>query len=271
MSFDLVLEGMAELKNANEDFAVVTIVNSLGSIPQEIGARLLVTQKGYHSGTIGGGKLENAAIEKAKEYLKQKVSKSYFQDWNLQTDIGMSCGGRVSLFFETICAKKNWNIVIFGAGHVSQELIRVLLRLDCQLTCIDPRKEWTQKLPSDRKLKVLNLERMEDFISQIEEMSFVVIATMGHSTDLPILKKLLTTEQKISYLGVIGSDVKAKKIKNELIQLGFDQKTVQDIYCPIGEKIGNNTPPEIAISIVSQLLKTKDSISYLNLNKEMFA
>lgn len=271
MNLDCIFPEIEKLKESSENFVIVTIVNALGSIPQEIGAKLLVTEQGYYFGTIGGGKLENAAIEKAKQYLKSKISKSYFQDWNLQTDIGMSCGGRVSLFFEVICQKKNWNIVVFGAGHVSQELVHVLLRLDCQVTCIDHRKEWTQKLPIDRKLKIVNPSQMENFVGSIEPFSFVVIATMGHSTDLPILKNILSSDLNLSYLGVIGSVVKAKKIKNELSFLDYQQTQIQNIFCPIGEKIGNNTPPEIAISIVAQLLKTKDSMNHINLKQEMFA
>lgn len=257
MSFENFLVEFQRAKDTNKPFAVITLVGHKGSVPQELGARLIVTEEGYFSGTIGGGKLENAAIQKAKEYLKQNQVTSFFHEWNLQSDIGMSCGGLVNLFFEIHHPKKQWSIVMFGAGHVGQELIRVLLRLECHITCVDSREEWLSKLPEDSRLEKVFLSNMADYVRSLEKDDYVVVATMGHSTDLPILQTIFSQNLSFPYLGVIGSDVKATKLRQNIIDSKFSLEQSQSFFCPIGEDIGNNTPPEMAISIASQLLRVR--------------
>lgn len=257
MNFENFLADFERAKAQNQSFVVVTLVSHKGSVPQEMGARLIATEEGYFAGTIGGGKLENAAIQKAKEYLQKKSDRSYFHEWNLQTDIGMSCGGVVSLFFEIHHPQKLWHIVIFGAGHVGQELVRVLLRLECQITCIDSREEWLQNLPDDKHLEKKIMPHMPDYVRQLPSDAYVVIATMGHSTDLPILQTIFSQNLQFPYLGVIGSDVKAKKLRQNILDSQFTEEQSKSFFCPIGEEIGNNTPAEMAISITSQLLRVR--------------
>lgn len=258
MNFEKFLSDFNFIKSKDTAFVVVTLVNSQGSAPQEIGARMIVTSTGYFSGTVGGGKLEMAATLKAQEFLSSKMSGSHFVEWNLQTDIKMSCGGVVSLFFEIHNPETTWNIVIFGAGHVAQELIRVLLRLECRITCVDSRQEWLSKLPKDDGLKAEFSKDLPLFVSKLSEESFVILATMGHSTDLPILEEILRTKS-FSYVGVLGSDLKAKKVRAQLTGLKFSNEKIQSFFCPIGENFGNNTPSEIAISVTSQLLRVRDA------------
>ena len=112
-------EKFLELKNDNTPFVAVTMTNARGSAPQDVGSRMLVGESGLLFGTVGGGKIEAHCIEYAKSLLNtQEKIKS--ETWNLQTDIGMTCGGVVSVFFEVHCPKHDWNVAIFGAGHVSQ-------------------------------------------------------------------------------------------------------------------------------------------------------
>ena len=260
MNFESFLIEFQKAKDSQKPFVVVTLVGHKGSVPQIMGARLIVSEAGYFSGTVGGGKLEKATIEKAKAYLNSNQS-TFFHEWNLQTDLGMSCGGVVSLFFEVHHPRSKWHIVIFGAGHVSQELTRVLLRLNCRLTCVDSRGEWLEKLPSDPKLEKILQTHVPDYVGQLVSDDQVVIATMGHATDLPILQKILSSDIDLKYLGVLGSDLKAGKLRNNILEAGLSQKKTQSFYCPIGESIGDNTPAEMAISIVSQLLKARGSSS----------
>ncbi len=256
MNFEVFLADFKRAKTNGRAFVVVTMVNSRGSTPQEVGARMIVNGDGYFSGTIGGGKLEMVAILKAQECLAQKQKTPLFAEWNLQTDLKMSCGGLVCLFFEIYNPETIWKIVIFGAGHVSQELVRVLLRLDCQIQCLDSRSEWLAKLPQDPRLRMELVEHLPDYVYKLSEDSFLVLATMGHATDLPILEEVLKTKN-FQYVGVLGSDLKALKMRKYLLNLGLTVKKTESFFCPIGENIGNNTPAEIAISVTAQLLKIR--------------
>ena len=139
---------------------------------------MLVTASGLHSGTVGGGLVEAKALEFSKEFLQQNElsGQTKFIQWNLNRDIGMSCGGSVKLYFER-CNINPWQIMIFGAGHVAQALIPLLLTLDCQLTCYDTRKEWLEKLPQSPKLNKLCVENLEKKVEQTSEKAFVLIMT----------------------------------------------------------------------------------------------
>src|SRR5262245_100551 len=138
------VERLAELARSGVPFVSVTMVDAVGSTPQDAGSKMLVTTAGLSSGTVGGGKVEHKAIEHAKHMLAQTgsdVRANELVEWNLQRDVGMTCGGVVKLYFEAYnhC---DWRIVIFGAGHVAAALAACLGQLECHVTCIDPRHEW---------------------------------------------------------------------------------------------------------------------------------
>lgn len=259
MNYETFLSQYEKARSELPAFVVVTLTGFQGSAPQVLGARMIVSQQGYYSGTVGGGKLEKAAIEKSISMLHTKRASAIETcTWNLQKDLNMSCGGSVTLLFEYQSAKSDWQIVIFGAGHVAQELTRVLTRLNCHIQVFDTRPEWIDKLPKGLKnLEAHLTPSLEEKAKTISEHAFVVVATMGHSTDLPVLKELLNG-RPFPYVGAIGSDVKAKKLKAGLLELGIEHAACSALYCPIGEDFGDNTPPEIAISIVSQLLRERD-------------
>lgn len=254
MSFSKIF---LELKSQKTAMVIITLTNTRGSAPQDIGARMIVGAEGLLFGTIGGGKVENHCLLYAQTMLKDKERKKS-KTWNLQLDIGMSCGGEVSFLFENESVQSDWNIVIFGAGHVAQELVRTLLRLDCSLTVIDNRSEWTQKLPTHPRLKIIISEQMEDEVEKLKESSFVALMTMGHSTDVPILYKALL--KKFPYLAVIGSKAKRNAMEKELMQMGLGAKHCTEFICPIGEDFGNNDPAQIAISITAQLLRLQTTL-----------
>ena len=249
------LDKLSRFKKEGIPIVVVTLVNLRGSAPQEVGARIIVGAQGLLFGTIGGGKAEAKAIKFCVD-LFSKTLDHHFVEWNLQTDVGMTCGGVVGLFFEKVVPLSDWKIAVFGAGHVSQELIPLLIKLDCDITCVDPRDEWLDKLPEHFRLKKIVTDDMKSCLQSFHPKTFIISVTMGHAFDLPILTEALT-HFDFPYIGAIGSDSKARVLKNDLKKTGIDQKLIDKLYCPIGEPIGNNQPFEIAISIIAQLLSIR--------------
>ncbi len=141
------VEKLAELSAAARPFASVTLVQAIGSTPQDTGTKMLVDDSGLVFGTVGGGRVENQAIQFAQKMLADGAAQTcQLVEWNLQRDVGMTCGGVVKLFFEAYNFR-DWRIVIFGAGHVAQALVRCLLLLECRVVCIDQREEWLAKMP----------------------------------------------------------------------------------------------------------------------------
>jgi xanthine dehydrogenase accessory factor len=254
------LTQLSKLKELGTTCVVVTMVNVRGSAPQEVGARIIVGSDGLLFGTVGGGKVETKAISMARELLNDEDRLHHYVDWNLQTDVGMTCGGVVGFFFEKVLPQSNWKIAVFGAGHVAQELVRLLLKLDCDITCIDPRAEWLDKLPNHFRLKKIHTDEMKSVLKFLHPKTFITSVTMGHAFDLPILTEAMTSFN-FPYIGAIGSDSKARVLKNDLKKNGLDEKLIANLHCPIGEPFGNNQPVEIAISIVSQLITFRDQFS----------
>jgi xanthine dehydrogenase accessory factor len=247
-------EAQNELVESGEPFVAVTVVDTLGSTPQDRGAKMLVTGSGRHFGTVGGGKIEARAIEEALTLLAdQDAPKTRFHQWSLEKDIGMTCGGIVRVYFEVFNVSR-WNIVIFGAGHVANALVGLLANLDCRITCIDPRNEWLERLPSSPKLTRVRSEEMAGEVAAIPEGAFVVLMTMGHTTDRPILIELLRT-RTLPYIGVIGSHAKAKRLRQDVLDAGLGDEAVQRYHCPVGLELGSNHPWEIAVSVAAQMLQ----------------
>lgn len=249
-------EALNELAESGAPFAAVTVVDTLGSTPQDRGAKMLVTAAGRHFGTVGGGKIEARAIEEALSMLRDdRAPTTRFHQWSLEKDIGMTCGGIVRVYFETFNVTR-WNIVVFGAGHVAAALLDVLGRLDCRLTCIDPRPEWLERLPASPRLRRVQTSDMPAEVAKIPEGSFVLLMTMGHTTDRPILIEILKT-RKFPYLGVIGSNAKAKRLRQDVREAGLPEELTKAFFCPVGLELGSNHPHEIAISVAAQLLQIR--------------
>lgn len=262
-----ILQEMLSLHQQGIDFVCVTLLDVIGSAPQNIGAKMLVSTRGLESGTIGGGKIEKTCLAKAHELLtdsdKQMLHAIQYVEWNLQKDIGMTCGGLVRVSFE-LYSTNQWSIAVFGAGHVAQALVPILCALPCQVTCIDSRSEWLERLPDRSNLKTICLEQPADYIAHLSDHHFIVSMTMGHAFDVPILKAALdrqsSTGNRFPYIGVIGSPAKAGVIRRDLSKQNCDPEMIADIICPMGFAIGSNHPAEIAISIVAQLLQFRDQV-----------
>ncbi|HKB89907.1 MAG TPA: xanthine dehydrogenase accessory protein XdhC [Opitutaceae bacterium] len=245
------------LEEEGTSFVLVTLIETLGSVPQDAGAKILVTPSGLRAGTIGGGRVEAAALTLAQEMLASADTKPRFVNWSLKGDVNMTCGGSVKLYFEPHLAAHPWTIAIFGAGHVSQALIPVLLPLPCSITCYDARTEWLERLPRARNLKVVHAERGEDLIPTLPDDTFLLLMTKGHATDRPVLQRALA-EREFPFIGVIGSDAKAAVLRRELIANGLSAERAAQFHCPVGLDFGTNHPHEIALSIAAQLLSERD-------------
>lgn len=242
------------------DFVVVTLVDYKGSVPQNLGAKATVTSIGLTKGTVGGGKVEAAAIQYAQEILKKPDSPvCQLVTWNLSKDIGMSCGGVATFLFE-LSRPHAWKIVVFGAGHCAQELIPLLIKLNCHVTCVDSRAEWLDRFPISENFEKKLLSEPKEAVKDFSVDCFFIVMTQGHATDAAIVSEILSTHPQASYIGVIGSKTKATMLRAHLRQMDFSEEQVNKYYCPIGLDFGDNSPVEISYSIIAQLLQERDKL-----------
>lgn len=259
-----IYEQLIALEREGTPFVFVVLVESLGSTPQDTGAKMLVTAGGRHAGTVGGGRVEAQAIAVAQEMLAGRETQPRFVTWTLKTDVGMTCGGSVKFYFEPHSgAAGNWPIAIFGAGHIAQALLPVLIPLPCSITVCDPRAEWLERLPRARNVRTVHLETPADLVPALPPETFLLCMTKGHASDRPVLQRALA-EHAFPFIGVIGSEAKAAVLRRELVAAGIPPERAESFHCPVGLDFGTNHPHEIALSIAAQLLSERDRRHFRN-------
>jgi xanthine dehydrogenase accessory factor len=150
-------------------------------------------------------------------------------------------------------------MAIFGAGHIAQALLRVLLPLPCAITVCDSRREWLEQLPAARNLRAVQRDDLATLVPELPAQSFLLCMTKGHTTDRPVLKRALL-ERNFPFIGVIGSEAKAAILRRELIAEGVPAERAATFHCPVGLDFGTNHPHEIALSIAAQLLAERDRL-----------
>jgi xanthine dehydrogenase accessory factor len=251
---------LVALEREGTGFVLVVLADAVGSTPQDTGAKMLVTAAGLHVGTVGGGKVEARAISEAREMLAAGRTAAVMVNWALKADVGMTCGGSVKLYFEPHPAGgdgSTWPVWIFGAGHVVQALVPVLIPLSCRLTVCDPRQEWLDRLPRAANVRFLRADEPSDLVPQIPDGAYLLCLTRGHSFDRPVLQRALT-ERDFPFIGVIGSRSKAEVLRREMVAAGLPPERAGRFHCPVGLPFGTNHPHEIALSIAAQLLTERD-------------
>ncbi len=255
------VETAAQLVHSHTPFVTTTLVQLDGHVPQDLGAKAIITSSGLHWGTVGGGRLEARAIEHSQQILKAAVEEKgsltpQMIRYDLKQELNMVCGGMATIFYE-ISMQPRWVIAVFGAGHVAQATVPLLAKLHCQVLCFDPREEWLAKLPTLPNLRAIHSTDLPAMVKTVPQDAFYVVITQGHATDLPVVRAILQRGPQ-KYLGVIGSVPKSRTLKGTLLEEGFPRELIDGIICPIGLPIGTNDPNEIAISIAGQLIQVRE-------------
>jgi len=262
-----MFEIIQEEIQSNKIVSLITVVEVKGSTPQRMGAKMLVSSTGKLLwGTIGGGTVESMALKQALIQINKQAPllKLYeLSDTGTKDSTGMLCGGTMQLYFEIFGATTK--VYIFGAGHITQQLLPLLSNLGFTPTVIDDRHEYLQE-QIKTKLPVETLSgELPEIINTIEfdPGSYMIIITYSHDLDEEILHFLLTKKKseilKLKYLGMIGSKRKVKEVFFRLGNKGVEKKFLKMVHAPIGLSIGSQTPEEIAVSIAAQLIAVRNS------------
>lgn len=241
----------AQLQQQGEAYVLVTIVGVKGSSPRDSGTKMLVSQDRTFD-TIGGGHLEFLAIQTAREFLAEGKQQQHFEEYPLGTKLGQCCGGRVTLLYECF-APSEVQIALFGAGHVARALITVLSQLPVQIRWIDSRaNEFPAEIPAG--VKVIVSEQPENEIAALNAGAYVIVMTHLHPLDYAIAEAALQRNDT-AYVGVIGSDTKARRFRMRLQYWGFPQDVIDQMHCPIGNTdIPGKHPMEVSVAIAAQII-----------------
>ncbi len=324
------------LLGQNKTIALVTIIDKNGSAPRLPGSKMVVEQDGTLHGTIGGGKLEYTAHEKAKAVAlgaQPLITEFDMRGSAMDGDADMVCGGIQIVLIERltpdmapmferaltcfsggahgtwlvdVCEPKNpkrtfidlkagdeapegidfspvmrarttrllyqdsrkivvdplpksGTVVLFGGGHVSREVAELAAYLDFDVIVCDDREEFAnkQRFPMAKAVHVVDFTRALTSIDTKEEL-YLLIITRGHSFDQVVLAQALTTDAR--YIGMIGSRKKRDIIYDNLRTEGHTDTDLARVHCPVGLSIGSETPKEIAVSIIAELVAARAGV-----------
>ena len=255
---DLLLEQSESLR-AGRDFAVVTIVNS-ENLARTSG-KMIVYADGSISGTVGGGMWEQAAIHDARKALAagENMVKTY--DFNTElAKAGFACSGRMTAFIE-VCINNALKLVVVGGGHVGNAVIRTAKAVGFHTTLVDTRGEdviGDSIAMADRFISVKNFADVEH--CDLPKGASYVVSTYGHMVDGAALGGVLRRGDA-AYVGMLGSRQKIRSIFSQLGETGMAQDKLEAVHTPIGLDLGGETPEEIALAVVAEILAVKNGRS----------
>jgi xanthine dehydrogenase accessory factor len=209
-----------------------------------VAPKIFLEKKGKPIGSLLGGRaMEDALIEKIDGILNTRLPLVL----SLQDD----SGNQVEIFAEPIIADPF--LYVFGGGHVSSQIVPLASRVGFQVVVIDDRQEFAdiKNFPDARDVHQFPFDGVMDKLP-VDKSSYLVIVTRGHVHDKNVLAQALKTDAR--YIGMIGSTRKRNIIYEKLIEEGFTKEELNRVHSPIGLEIGAETPEEIAVSIVAELI-----------------
>jgi len=233
-------------------FIEVRVVETRGSTPRGPGTRMWVGA-GETRGTIGGGNLEYIALEIAREMLASGETERQ-RRFVLGDSLGQCCGGNTTLAFKRVETMEGevglFDVVLFGAGHVGKEVARILERVPCRLTWVDARRE---QFPEHTTARIVVDDEPAFAVDEAAAGAFYLIMTHSHALDFEIVERALLRKDA-SFVGMIGSETKAAKLRARLGARGVDASR---LVSPIGLFKAGKHPAEVAVSAVAQLLQLR--------------
>ena len=245
-------DALHELKHQGKPLVLLTVLSTAGSTPRDAATKMVVTAAEQWD-TLGGGHLEYRAIAEARRLLAEGKARTEVQSFDLGANLGQCCGGATQILFEVLPAQHQ-TLAVFGAGHVAQRLIPVLQTLDLAITWVDSRADWLPK-EGNGKLRIERLDQPVDAIADLPEGAWVLILTHNHQLDFELVQTALRRPD-IGYIGVIGSDTKARRFRQRLTHRGWSDPDINRVISPVGlAEVPGKQPAEIAVSIAGQLIQ----------------
>ena len=247
-----IFEALVELEKKGDSGVICTIISSQGSTPRHVGSKMLVYADGRILGTVGGGEIENRVKTEAIAVIQDRKPRrlTYSMVDPQAGDPGV-CGGTVELYLEPVVGKPE--VLIIGGGHVGKAVAHLAKWLGFWVILSDDRVEFCTPETNPDADEFLPVE-FQDIpkTKKITQSTYVVVTTRGVVIDVPGLPALLETDA--AYIGVIGSKRRWLTTLKALRDAGIPEEKIRKVHSPIGLELNAETPEEIAVSIMAEIL-----------------
>ena len=260
------LDALQDLRSRRIPAVVVTLATVRGHAPRNGGAKMVVSPAAV-SGTVGGGNLEETAIEQARRMLDEGSAEPELLTLTLSdkavTEYGVQCcGGEVTMLLEPIRVVPT--IAVFGIGHVGLELARILARHELDLRLIDSRTEMLEAprlgepgrsgifADAVARVRIVHAPVPESALADLPEGAHVLVMTHDHVEDLAVTDMALRTPG-LGSIGLIGSASKWARFRKRLGELGQTDADLARVTTPIGiPEVAGKQPAAIAVSVAAR-------------------
>ena len=251
-----IYQALGELEQNNESAALCTVVKSEGSTPRHVGSKMLVYPDGNFIGTIGGGDLEHRVLDEAWMAIADGQARHLHYNMSdpSRGDPGV-CGGTVEVFVEPILPAPM--VIVVGAGHVGKAVAHLAKWLGFRVAVSDDRAEFCtpEVVPEADAYYPVPMEKLTEHV-KVTRQTYLVLTTRGSNVDAAGLGPLLETEA--GYIGVIGSKRRWLETVKALKEQGVPAEKIARVHSPIGLELQAETPEEIAVSILAEILMIRN-------------
>ncbi|MSQ04154.1 MAG: xanthine dehydrogenase accessory protein XdhC [Myxococcales bacterium] len=248
-------QALIDAATRGESVALTTVVAVNGSAPRGSGARMVVWPDGSSLGTVGGGQFEQKVIEAALAAMAAGAPRRY--SVHLTRDLGMCCGGAMDVFIEPL--RPVDRLLLFGAGHVARPTALFAREAGWAVTVIDDRDELLTEARFPGCDRVGREPRAFARTLDGDPRGWVFLVTHDHQLDQDLLEVLLAKQW--AWIGLIGSRTKVAKFRLRLRAAGVSEAQIARVSGPVGLDIGAETPEEIAIAVLAEMVRTRRGVT----------
>lgn len=241
-------EELVEISEQGVSAVLATIVEVEKAGRVEPGAKCLVRDGKICAENIGNARVVEAIVKESETHLRSEKSK-------LVEMTVPEAGGKLEVFFEVMPAPPK--LIVVGAGHIAVPLVKMAKVLDFHVTVIDDRLLYAnrERFPDADEVVIGDMaQKLKEM--RITSSHYIVLITRGHMYDEPCLREIIHSTAK--YIGMIGS---RRRIKACFQRFRDEEKIAEEVlervYAPIGLDIGTETPAEIALSVLAELIKVR--------------
>ncbi len=249
-----LLQKSLDLLDARVPHAVATIAAAKGSVPGKAGASMIVCADGTFFGTVGGAGLEEKCKALARQAIESKKGGIFHFDLNLYKEGALPslCGGSVDVFIEFMAVTPH--VLICGGGHVGLEVAKLCDQLEYGYSVLDERAEYaSRKRFAGARVAHVGVPQAFFASGKLDAFTHVVIVGHSHQTDTETLHQCV--KRFGGWIGLISSKMKKKEMFMRLKALGVSESELERVVAPIGLPIGAETPAEIAVAILGQIIE----------------